>query len=668
MRDLLMTARDFLKRLNSVLRYRRAIQEMSRYPDATQAELDQENTCIICREDMRVWDLNANPGALDRIRPKKLPCGHILHLGCLKSWLERQQVCPTCRSPVTADRANPVLAQNANRAPALPQIPNQRLQAPLGFAQEPRPGRFGLEQPMLDPAAQAALNVDAFGRPLAAIPHVPVRANQPNVRPIEEFHEMIRDEERRHQEAEERARRRWHRALPPEVLTPQSQAPPSLQPSQQSEDSQQTSSQLSQPTQHTDTQRPGPSQAAQASTSQLEQESQRVFPAVQSQFSRQNQPQQSYNGQRSPRLRALANAYSQASILISQEIEALRVSTEQLQVLRQLVVEFDRLESASRDSVNSPMFAHSGEALAPEQLMAQQNLMLQHPNHQVVPSRTHSPSMARHVATGYSASIPAGSPDLPEGVSIPPGWSLMPLQRLDSQHQAHNAGTQRSSRTPSAGPATSPLGEEPIAQHSVSGAPTLQPGQQRTNVHVLERIPGTNEFRFAGPSGSGSRLSDTAVGNLDSLADAQPGTIISQQQLLERFFGRRGREAASRMRSDGPAGNNANTFTTSMPTDEQQVAPVASHSAVPPNWGGASQLFAGGVRGEATENVTAAMERATAEPALTFTPSLSLHGEGEGSGSFPTAATKAEDAQSTEGNKSTAKAVTMEDVSDEEDL
>ena len=31
---------------------------------------------------------------------KKLPCGHILHMHCLRSWLERQQVCPICTSPV----------------------------------------------------------------------------------------------------------------------------------------------------------------------------------------------------------------------------------------------------------------------------------------------------------------------------------------------------------------------------------------------------------------------------------------------------------------------------------------------------------------------------------------------------------------------------------------
>ena len=36
----------------------------------------------------------------ERLRPKKLPCGHVLHFSCLRSWLERQQNCPTCRQPV----------------------------------------------------------------------------------------------------------------------------------------------------------------------------------------------------------------------------------------------------------------------------------------------------------------------------------------------------------------------------------------------------------------------------------------------------------------------------------------------------------------------------------------------------------------------------------------
>lgn len=43
-------------------------------------------TCIICREEMTA--------------AKKLACGHLFHIHCLRSWLERQQTCPTCRAPV----------------------------------------------------------------------------------------------------------------------------------------------------------------------------------------------------------------------------------------------------------------------------------------------------------------------------------------------------------------------------------------------------------------------------------------------------------------------------------------------------------------------------------------------------------------------------------------
>lgn len=52
-----------------------------------------------------------------RMRPKKLPCGHILHFACLRSWLERQQRCPTCRRPVleTTQAIDPNDPNNANR-------------------------------------------------------------------------------------------------------------------------------------------------------------------------------------------------------------------------------------------------------------------------------------------------------------------------------------------------------------------------------------------------------------------------------------------------------------------------------------------------------------------------------------------------------------------------
>ena len=43
-------------------------------------------TCIICREEMTA--------------AKKLICGHLFHVHCLRSWLERQHTCPTCRALV----------------------------------------------------------------------------------------------------------------------------------------------------------------------------------------------------------------------------------------------------------------------------------------------------------------------------------------------------------------------------------------------------------------------------------------------------------------------------------------------------------------------------------------------------------------------------------------
>lgn len=52
-----------------------------------------------------------------RSRPKKLPCGHVLHFACLRSWLERQQRCPTCRRPVLDEPLNGTGGQNGQAQP-----------------------------------------------------------------------------------------------------------------------------------------------------------------------------------------------------------------------------------------------------------------------------------------------------------------------------------------------------------------------------------------------------------------------------------------------------------------------------------------------------------------------------------------------------------------------
>ncbi|KAH9061217.1 hypothetical protein EDB87DRAFT_1576298 [Lactarius vividus] len=121
-RDVYVTARSFITRLRDLIRYRTATRNMDeRYPNATQEEMSamSDHTCIICREEMVLLDPSPRdqavpPGTAAPTRegpnmtPKKLPCGHIFHFHCLRSWLERQQSCPTCRRPVLDTTPSPV--------------------------------------------------------------------------------------------------------------------------------------------------------------------------------------------------------------------------------------------------------------------------------------------------------------------------------------------------------------------------------------------------------------------------------------------------------------------------------------------------------------------------------------------------------------------------------
>jgi E3 ubiquitin-protein ligase synoviolin len=108
-RDVYVTARSFITRLRALHRYQTATRNMDqRYPNATPEELSamSDRTCIICREEMSTGpnqDPQLAPGGQAPVptsdgpntTPKKLPCGHIFHFNCLRSWLERQQNCPT---------------------------------------------------------------------------------------------------------------------------------------------------------------------------------------------------------------------------------------------------------------------------------------------------------------------------------------------------------------------------------------------------------------------------------------------------------------------------------------------------------------------------------------------------------------------------------------------
>ncbi|KAG6472858.1 ERAD-associated E3 ubiquitin-protein ligase HRD1-like isoform X1 [Zingiber officinale] len=107
-RELYETFRSFTKRVTDYVRYRKITSNMNeRFPDATQEELNVTDAiCIICREEM--------------ITAKKLLCGHLFHIRCLRSWLERQHTCPTCRALVAPPENGP-----ASRQHGIPYVPNQ---------------------------------------------------------------------------------------------------------------------------------------------------------------------------------------------------------------------------------------------------------------------------------------------------------------------------------------------------------------------------------------------------------------------------------------------------------------------------------------------------------------------------------------------------------------
>lgn len=96
-RDVYVGVVRLVKQLKDFFYFLKAARDLDAHiSDATEEDLDGQTMCIICRDDMTT-DV---PNKRGRNAPKKLPCGHVLHFGCLKSWLERSHCCPTCRREV----------------------------------------------------------------------------------------------------------------------------------------------------------------------------------------------------------------------------------------------------------------------------------------------------------------------------------------------------------------------------------------------------------------------------------------------------------------------------------------------------------------------------------------------------------------------------------------
>ena len=447
-----MTTRSFIQRLTAFLRYRKATQDMNnRYPDASVEDIERENTCIICREDMRPWSVTnpeapqVAPGELpparpastvnERTRPKKLPCGHVLHLGCLKSWLERQQVCPTCREPVVEGTGN-----NARR-------PGRNNANPAGVGgQPPAPGQDGGAPPA--PAAGRG------GRGMRMLNFGPLRVGfgQAN---LQDLQQGIAG------------------AQPGQNVIP-----------------------------------PGA----------------RVY-GLELGFPRRNQAQAQTQG--TVPAASLQEQIQQIEQQVMADVQSLQLTQQQLQVIHLLQSELERLRQLQNGQADQGGATFVG-SMAPTIGVRP-------------PAPFTMPHMQRHGARSNTAAIPAGSADLPPGVTIPEGWSLLPLQRLEGVTQT------------GAIPTTSGL------------APTATTTQTQT---------------FTSPTTNISNNTPSGTQN----PDIQPPSLAADSPELT---------ATNLPRSSAPnqSANAEATFT--IPDSTSSTTPLLqTPPAVLPNWG-SSQLFSG---------------------------------------------------------------------------
>lgn len=362
MRDWFMTTRSFLKRLHALVRYRQALKHMDQYPDATTEELGREDTCIICREEMRPWD-PADATQVERTRAKKLPCGHILHFGCLKSWLERQQVCPTCRRPVAREGQQPPADGGAV-------VFRLGLNFPAGQNRQPQPPADG-QAPGGQPAQAGAADEQGNNqnRAIRMFNLGPLRLGfaQGRVDDIQQIAQQLR--------------------IPAEAANPPA---------------------------------PTPTVPAQDTTNNLATGLDQIR----------------------TQLLALGQQVRQEMVNVhnaAHELQLLNSLTNELARLRQLQ-QLQLQPRGQQPTTQQPasVTVNGGQEPLPHPPQAAPYAFM-HPTaqgqfpvapqlHASHPFRS-APPLTRHVGPGQGAAIPAGSPELPEGVVIPPGWSLLPLQR-----------------------------------------------------------------------------------------------------------------------------------------------------------------------------------------------------------------------------------------------
>jgi len=479
-----MTTRSFLKRLNALVRYRQALKDMDQYPDASAEDLERENTCIICREEMRPWD-PADPSQVERTRAKKLPCGHILHFGCLKSWLERQQVCPTCRRPVTREGEQP--ARNG-------QVVAFRLG--VGFpAGQNRQG-----QPPADGQAPAAQAPNDQENNQNQNQNWPVRMF--NIGPIRLGIAQGRVNDIMAQRL----------GLPADAgeIAPPAEAPVATPPA----------------------------------------------------------PAQSNPNDLTLSVEHLRTQLLEVGHRVQQEMQALHNTAHEINAMSLLLNEIHRLQQLQqhlRDARNQGQtpqgtppvgtptipgmpagqlpLPHLPPPIAPVIMPLVPPRQFGQPVHPLGP-RLPSAGFTRHGATNYGAAIPAGSSDLPEGVVIPPGWSLLPLHRLeggvppaDSVSHAPLQETYQGVQQPRSNPAPTAAGSEQgdWTEVTIPSIPDTAQVSETRNTASPRPAAATGDQQTAAPAVTAPTPLAPSWGGSAQMFNAQgtPGTFRLQDEAGE---------------------------------------------------------------------------------------------------------------------------------------
>lgn len=527
-RDVYLTASAFFKRLSSLLKYRRAMHSMSRLPDASADDLGREDTCIICREDMRPWDPVANPGAIERTRPKKLSCGHILHLGCLKSWLERQQVCPTCRTPVLTE-GNPPAQNNQNnqnqnnqdrpaQQPAQGPQPRQQGQAPRPQAAHGQPAA----QPNNGPGGDGGARPPAQRQRTFNLGPFRLEFTRHDLRDPQALNALL------NRGAGAAARGAAEGAAPAPTPTP-------------------TRAVATQPA-------AGPSTSSQILSPEFDQ---MVNREVMSYQSLQNMQQELYTAQ-----------------LLIAELARLRQVHQQQQE--------NPAPTRSQSTTPTPQVPNPSQMPLPQQFPPQGHARTPPPHSQSFTPVTYpyrGGNLTRFAAPPSTTAIPSGSTELPEGVVLPPGWSMLPLNRMEGQASgtptAQTAEAGGSSGAGGAGGTGTTNGTGGVGPAEGQRIPVLAPNP------VLPTWGGTSQF-FPQPRVSTPEVSSAQRQGQGAEARGESGSQNSAGEEMksgEKTDGTQDKsEAQGGEKTDEPQGSEKTEKTEETQEEEKIGAPRSEQS------------------------------------------------------------------------------------------